>query len=193
MTFIYMAPEKFPLIKARLKECLKRYIDCLGDDGVCTEGVGYWVYGFGYYTYFEELYKEYAGEYLIPKDEKHKEISKFLQRMHISDDKVICFSDSNEKELIMPGFLSKLNDIYGDDVRMLPMNVYAKPVTGGIGYRFAHTVRNFLWFNPEKVPLKQQDIKETVYFENSQWYIKRTTCYVFAVKGSGLWTTKTRP
>jgi hypothetical protein len=63
MTFIYMAPEKFSLIKERVRACFLNYLSGFGDDGACAEGVGYWVYGFGYYLYFEAYLENDFEEY----------------------------------------------------------------------------------------------------------------------------------
>ena len=184
MTYIYMAPELFPLVKARIKACLETYLECFGDDGVSTEGVGYWGYGFAYYLYFEELYKEFAGEYLIPMQKKHKEIAMFFQRAYISGNLVISFSDTSIHNAVMPGMIFRLNDIFGDDVRILPEDSYAKkPVTGDTCYRFASCIRSFLWYKPEKIPSAYPKAKETIFLKDAQWYIKRTDAYVFAVKG----------
>ena len=184
MTFIYMAPEKFSLIKERVRSCFLNYLSGFGDDGACAEGVGYWVYGFGYYLYFEELYKEFSGDYLIPIGEKHKEIAMFMQRAHIGGKSVISFSDGSQEEFIMSGVVFKANEIFGDCVRILPKDAYAPPVMGGDNcYRFAHCIRNFLWYNPDKLPKSEERVNETVFLENSQWYIKRNASYVFAAKG----------
>ncbi len=184
MAYIYMAPDMFPLVKARIKGCLEMYLKCFGDDGVSTEGLGYWVYGFGYYLYFEELYKDFTGSYLIPPVEKHKEIAMFFQRANIRDDLIISFSDTNIHNALYPGMIFKLHDIYGDDIRILPKGAYTnKIVTGDNCYRFAHCIRNFLWYKPELIPLSGQHENETVFLKDAQWYIKRADAYVFAVKG----------
>lgn len=186
MTFLYMAPEKFELIKARIESCFLNYLDGFDSDGACPEGVGYWVYGFGYYIYFEELYKDFSGKYLIPMGEKHKQIAMFLQRAHIKGHKIISFSDGSQEEFIMNGLVFKLNEIFGDDVRILPYDTYAPPVMGGDNcYRFAHCIRNFLWHNPNKLPKDYKASNETIYLEDAQWYIKKTDLFMFAAKCGG--------
>lgn len=44
-----------PEILNRCKQALIAYLRGFGDDGCCTEGISYWVYGFGYYTYFADI------------------------------------------------------------------------------------------------------------------------------------------
>ena len=184
MTYIYMAPEKFPLVKERIKASLMNYLECFGDDGVSREGLGYWVYGFGYYLYFEELYKDFSGGYLIPPGKKHKEIAMFFQRANIGGDLMISFSDTGIHNALYPGMIFKLHDIYGDDIHILPKDAYTKKiVTGDNCYRFAHCIRNFLWYKPEKIPKDGFYVKETLFLKDAQWYIKRNDNYVFATKG----------
>ena len=184
MIYIYMAPEKFPLVKARIKASLENYIDCFGDDGVSTEGIGYWAYGFGYYLYFEELHKEFSGSYLIPQGKKHKEIAMFFQRANISGDLSVSFSDTGIHNAISPAMVLKLHDIYGEDIHILPKDAYTKKVvTGGGCYRFAHCIRNFLWYKPERIPKDGHYVKETLFLKDAQWYIKKADNYAFAAKG----------
>lgn len=186
MTFLYMAPEKFSLIRDRIISCINNYIGFFGNDGACAEGAGYWLYGFGYYIYFEELYKEFSGSYLVPMTEKQKKIAMFLQKVHINGNRVISFSDCNATEFLTNGIVCRVNEIFGDDVKILPEDAYAPPVMGGDNcYRFAHCIRNFLWHNPKKMPKTMTFSNEKIYLEDAQWYIRKTNKYFFAAKGGG--------
>lgn len=42
-------------ILARVLTSLDCFLEGFGEDGVCKEGYGYWLYGFGYFTYFADL------------------------------------------------------------------------------------------------------------------------------------------
>lgn len=42
----------------RTLAALRCYLNGLGSQGGCAEGVGYWAYGFGYFTYFTEALRE---------------------------------------------------------------------------------------------------------------------------------------
>ncbi len=182
MAFLYNAPEKFPVIKKRIEACFNNYLDGFREDGACTEGVGYWVYGFGYYIYFEELYREFTGEYLMPIKQKQRNIATFLQKAHISGKSIVSFADGSQEEFLMNGLVMRVNEIFGDDVKILPMDAYADPLVGDNCYRFAHCIRNFVWHKSEKLPKGENIKEETIFLENTEIYIKKAASYVFATK-----------
>ncbi|MDQ0723121.1 hypothetical protein QF049_004382 [Paenibacillus sp. W4I10] len=40
--------------------CMNAFLSGYGEDGGCAEGIGYWVYGFGYFTYYAEMLRQYS-------------------------------------------------------------------------------------------------------------------------------------
>ena len=39
---------------------MKYYLSGFGDDGYCSEGAGYWNYGFGHYLYLAQIIYDYT-------------------------------------------------------------------------------------------------------------------------------------
>ena len=53
------------MILKRAQKSLRRFIEHYPADGGCSEGVDYWVYGFGYFAYFAEAWRERGGPDLL--------------------------------------------------------------------------------------------------------------------------------
>ncbi len=74
------------------------YLSGFGEDGYCSEGVGYWGYGFGHYMYLAHILHDYTdGEIDLfewNNPEKMARIGIFPQNILIQNDRFPAFSDS---------------------------------------------------------------------------------------------------
>ena len=53
LTYLYLFPERFEKVKARLFGAFEGFIkDAFDEEGYCAEGVSYWTYGFGFFCAF---------------------------------------------------------------------------------------------------------------------------------------------
>lgn len=162
--------------RARLERILSRvcgsmacFVSGYGHDGGCAEGLGYWVYGFGYYVYFGDLLYEYTdGRLDLLSQPKIAEIALFPERIHFADGISANFSDSGEIELLPSGLLSRLS------VRI--QHRYSLPLTvPAFGedpcYRWCHVSRNLLWTKEEA--LGRAQATESHYLPELAWLITR--------------------
>lgn len=116
------------------------------EDGGCPEGVGYWVYGFGYFTYFADMLREFTeGAVDILNSEKVRKIAAFAERVHLSDGIFANYSDSSETERLPSGLISHLNSLQGRP-STLPFRVPG--LLEDPCRRWAHVLRNLVWTNP---------------------------------------------
>lgn len=80
---------------------MKYYLNGFGDDGYCSEGVGYWRYGFGHYLYLAQILFEYTeGEInLFDADnpEKLNRVANFPEEFQIHKSLFPRFADSSSK------------------------------------------------------------------------------------------------
>lgn len=73
------------------------YVSGFGDDGYCSEGTGYWNYGFGHYFYLAEILQDYSNgkinlfEFNNP--EKLKRVANFPENFEIQNGLYAPFSD----------------------------------------------------------------------------------------------------
>lgn len=73
------------------------YLSGFGDDGYCSEGLGYWRYGFGHYLYLAQILHDYTGGKINLFDsdnpEKLKNIGNFPEKFEIQNQRCAPFSD----------------------------------------------------------------------------------------------------
>lgn len=179
--FLYLAEEsEIEVALPRLKNTLNCYLDGFAEDGVCTEGLGYWIYGFGYFTYFAQLLYEYTeGRENLFDNDKVRSIARFPQKIILEDNKTVSFSDCISDFIHQRGLMCFLSKKY-DDV-LVPDGSSALNFDSDSCFRFAHLIRDFAWSD---INVKQQagKIHGFEYFKRAQWYIKKTDIYDFAAK-----------
>ena len=89
-----------PKIRAEVVGCalngLKNYLKGFTSDGYCSEGIGYWGYGFGHYMKLGEVLKQYSnGKIDIFALPLVKKVAMFPVEMKISGDIYPAFADSS--------------------------------------------------------------------------------------------------
>ena len=78
------------------RQSLPLFLGGFAKDGGCSEGIGYWSYGFGWFTLLnEQLEKRTGGELsLFEGDEHVRRIALFGPRMSLAGGKLVNFSDN---------------------------------------------------------------------------------------------------
>ena len=78
---------------------MKHYISGFGADGYCSEGVGYWRYGFGHYLYLAEILFDYTdGKINLFEGhdpDKLNKVANFPENFHIQNEKFAPFADGS--------------------------------------------------------------------------------------------------
>ncbi|MBQ1947306.1 MAG: heparinase II/III family protein [Clostridia bacterium] len=166
--------EEQKMLIPRLNACLDHYLLGIGEDGCCKEGISYWTYGFSHFCIQAEALRVYTdGEvdyFTHPKVEK---LAKFLQKVRLAENKVVCFADGFEHFTYRMGFQCFLKHKYPEV--MLPSLKYGT-YKGNV-----HSAFDFLWFDENYK--EDAPVYETEIFEDSQWFIKKTPRYSLAAKG----------
>lgn len=182
--FLYFAEDsEIQTVLPRLKNTLNCYLDGFGTDGACVEGLNYWIYGFGYFTYFAQLLYEYSGgkENLFD-DNKVKSIAMFPQKICFTNNSTVSFSDCGNDFMHRRGLTHFLSQKY-DEVKVLN-DSSAIDFDGDNCYRFAHLIRDFAWCNHD-LNACDDATYGFEYFKDAQWYVKKTKLYEFAAKAGG--------
>lgn len=164
----------------RIKQTLTCYLNGFGNDGACVEGLNYWIYGFGYFTYFAQLLYEYSGEQdNFFQNEKVKNIAMFPQKIQLKNNQAVSFSDCGSKFIHRSGLTHFLKKQY--DEAAVQNDDSAIAFDGDSCYRFAHLIRDFAWRDSQMRQCSEG--KEGFeYLKDAAWYIKKTTFYEFAAK-----------
>ncbi|MCG9792849.1 heparinase II/III family protein [Flavobacterium algicola] len=76
---------------------MKYYLSGFGADGYCTEGLGYWGYGFGHYLYLAQILSDYTegkiNLFEADNADKLKNIGNFPERFEIQNTRCAPFAD----------------------------------------------------------------------------------------------------
>ena len=165
----------------RLTTAMQGYIDGFADDGICTEGCGYWAYGVSFFVMFADMIKTYTeGKIDYFKIPKIKAIATFPQKMFLSEKASVSFADGPTVLEYTMGVMHRLKSEYPDDVL-----IYS-PEYGNfdIGCGRA-SIRLFgaIWMNEEYyLHPADNSVEFEEYAECAQWVTKRTHAYGFAAK-----------
>lgn len=181
MAVLYLeeGDRKAALLK-RIDRALTYYLGGFGEDGATEEGIGYWVYGFGYYIYYTALRYDMDPKFILPDEVKDKirRIAEFPRFMQITDDSFVPFSDADMGTMIPTGLLSYLQKEYHV---LPPLCNKVTPFDFEHCYRYAHISRNLLWTDSAVFDRKDNDF--THYFSDRQWLVQKKGSIFFAIKG----------
>lgn len=177
---IYEDPELFYQCQERLHSAMEHYLASYKNDGMCVEGVGYWGFGFGFFTTYALLEKELTqGKVDWFKRDKVKEIAKYLQKMFLTKDVIVTYGDCSVTQDYAIGLPAMLRHIYGDEVERLPKDlaIIAKNNT-----HFNFILRAVLYYSESNFTDKMAD-NVTYTIEDSAYFVKRTKAFGFSCKG----------
>lgn len=93
---------------------IKHYLSGFGEDGYCSEGAGYWNYGFGHYLYLAQILYDYTGGKINLFDagnpEKLKNVGNFPKTYQIHTGICAPFSDGVSKVTNDGGFAYRMSE-----------------------------------------------------------------------------------
>ncbi len=170
---------------ARLASILHRclcteqvYLDSFGADGVCTEGVDYWTYGFGFFTCFADLLsKRTNGALDYFANEKVQAIARSQQAFYFSGKATLSFSDGGEHSRYRLGLSAFLQSHITDIA--LPCMDLAAPVLFDTCYRHCLGIRDFLWSSEANTDTAQTT---ATWLPDAQWFLSRHGALALAAK-----------
>ncbi|MFB0553473.1 MAG: heparinase II/III family protein [Phycisphaerae bacterium] len=88
------SPRQRAFFIAAAENYSKHFLEGFTDDGYCSEGLGYWNYGFGYYIMLSEMiYQATNGEVDLLQDNEVKQAAKFGANIEIINDVYPAFAD----------------------------------------------------------------------------------------------------
>lgn len=110
-----------PALLARMfwlaRQSLPHFLGGFAKDGGCTEGIGYWSYGFGWFTVLnEQLETRTDGELsLFEGDEHVRRIAQYGPRMALAGGKLVNFSDNGANGTLSGPLLTYLGNRLRED------------------------------------------------------------------------------
>ena len=186
IAYLYAFPERFEGVKPRLFQCFENFLSSLTEEGVCLEGVGYWVYGFGFLLQFFDLYEQLKGN--LPDFMKTEKIRRSLQyavNACLGGKCYLPFADGGHKESYLhPAVAYAAKRLYGDKFSLPNYYeideefVYNIPQNTGK----ASALRTLYGVDRYGLKEKTEQKEQTVYYQESQIFICKKKNYSLAVK-----------
>lgn len=137
----------------RARQFLPNFINGFADDGGCSEGPGYWTYGFGWFCALNwQLEHRTRGRFSIFEgDAKLREVSRYWGKITLSDGHVVNFADAGVQTAVstpLPSWiLQYLANRWGDEEMAAAARescLYYQYNPHGIRNDFFNFVRRFL-------------------------------------------------
>lgn len=172
MTYMLVYPERFGKIKPRILSAMEAFVSSYGDDGCCTEGLGYWGYGFGYYIYFADmLYRFSGGKEDIRYGEKIVKMAMFATHGFLDMGIGLSFADCGRKcGFGNTGLLCYLTENYEG---------FTVPK---ISFETVDSLNGLIWTKKELVQKTYEVPKGMYFYDKTGWYINRKGKYSFGAK-----------
>jgi len=127
----------------RVVRAMECFLEGYGDDGGCTEGIGYWQYGFGYYVYFADMLDQFTGGGLdLLSGEKQRNIAEYPAKIQLANSCFANYSDANSRCGLNTGLVSKLVSRFAMAV---PEMSAVPSFHGDHCYRWPVLTTNLLW------------------------------------------------
>lgn len=179
--YMYLFPERFAAVKERMINTMKCFLHGFGTDGCCREGMSYWNYGFGFFTYFADLLLQFTdGQDDLFAEETAHLAAGFQQQAFLNPTTVISFADCGPDSKVEPGIISYLAQHYGGGVFCTGVSADILDLNDRCR-RWTAFIRNLLWSNDEVTKPKRPD--DFHYFADAQWYINHRGPFALAAKG----------
>jgi len=109
MTAIYQEQDidKLAAVIEMVLPHIQDFCDSYTEDGACTEGLGYWLYGFGFFVYFADMLKRRtAGRIDLFEDEKVKKMALFFQKCFFPRKGSVVFADAGGSVYFSPDLIA---------------------------------------------------------------------------------------
>ncbi len=181
-TAIYLledGPEKDAFLE-RIRYAIETYyLAGFGDDGVCEEGLGYWVYGFMNMVVFAMDQRLYNPAYDMMALKKVEKIAHFQEMCYFSHGRTISFSDGSSNGEYPMGLTCCLANLY-KDIRF-PDPIYARSFSKDRCWNWNELYTGWYWTKNYLEDVEKKIVEEpkpileegTDFLKDAQWCIFR--------------------
>ena len=183
LCFHFLDKEGFRTVLPRFKDSLEDFVASYENDGTCTEGFSYWMYGFGYFLFLADLLREYThGAYDAFGNEKVLRMANFPVRCFLSPSKeTLSYADGTSSGLVDFGCWYYLMKQYPGSVKMLP-NEQLHLWRANVGFQYY--IRAFLFFDPAIEAPKERENEDYILPDAKQVVIQREAYACTAKSGN---------
>ncbi|MFA6959714.1 MAG: heparinase II/III family protein [Opitutaceae bacterium] len=173
-------PDLLAALCTKAAEGLPVFLAGYGADGGCSEGPGYWVYGFGWFSVLnEQLETRTQGRLsLFSGDAKVQAIARYGPAVTLAGQNLVNFADASGCEVLRPSLLEYLGRrLHNADCRQQALENYQRLGETGIDLDFERAdlffmLRLFLhWPAPDVVAAPEP--KSDIFFKDLEVWVVR--------------------
>ena len=125
LSYLYLFPERFPAVKDKIFRCMEHYLQGIGEEGYCEEGISYWEYGFGFFSIFFDVYTQLMGDRPdVLSSPTVLNTLKYPARAYMSDGVYLPYADGGRTEFAAsPEITYAIKNLFGDAFDLIPMRL----------------------------------------------------------------------
>ncbi len=129
-------------ILARCTAAMDALLSGYGDDGICTEGLNYWTYGFGHFAIYAEALRQRTGEDLWegPHRAKLAAMLRYSGNVSLGGRAVAAFSDAEPFGTVAPALAGLVES--RDPSAAVPRELWSD---AGWSHNWGPVIRQFVW------------------------------------------------
>jgi len=155
---------------------MKSYLNGFGDDGYCSEGAGYWNYGFGHYLYLAQFVYDYTegkiNLFEADNPTKLKNVGNFPENYEIQNGTCAPFSDGSSHVSNEGGFASVMSATYYG-ARMPSGGGASDIISDEAAYQLIAWTHPEAFMPDKHVDATSQTLPDTTYFDDFGMVISR--------------------
>jgi hypothetical protein len=166
--------DKLCIVLQKVLAALHSYLEGFDENGVTTEGFGYWNYGFASFLFFSELLRDRTSGRisLINMNEKMRKIVEFPSKILLSNGRTVNFSDCPEGGRIEYGMASRLEKLLNikglRSEKKILENLKPK-----VEERLAYLNRSMFWSLDKQPEDTVEAETELFYSSDAQWVVHK--------------------
>ncbi|MBE7100853.1 MAG: hypothetical protein E7364_04510 [Clostridiales bacterium] len=177
LSYLYLFPERFPAVKDKIFSCMEHYLQGIGEEGYCEEGISYWEYGFGFFSIFFDVYTQLTGDRPdILSSPTVLNALKYPARAYMSDGVYLPYADGGRTEFAAsPEITYSVKNLFGDAFDLIPMRLGSNHGKALI-FRALHGNNKFGDYQ------EKEAVAGTVYYKDHEVFLRREKNYSFTTK-----------
>lgn len=180
-SYLYLASdEEIEMQLPRMTEIADHYLAGFEEDGCCTEGYGYWNYGFSFFCVFAKMLCDYTdGKINYFENEKVHKIAMFQQNILLNEHQCLSFSDGGLTFEPYAWLSHFLKGIY-PDMQLPALSDECVTDYDTAPLQQGTPIRYIFWTNPDLVGSTLEP--KSHIFGNAEWFLHHAENYSLGAK-----------
>jgi hypothetical protein len=177
LCYLYLFPERFAAVKDKVFSCMDHYLQGIGEEGYCEEGIAYWEYGFGFFSIFFDVYTQLTGDRpTILSSPTVLNILKYPANAYMQNGVYLPYADGGRTEFVAaPEIVYAVKNLFGEKFDLIPIELV--PMHGR-----ALLFRAFYGLDKFGAYQEKPRAEGTIYYKDHEVFLRREKGYAFTAK-----------